>query len=42
MWPSIEIVAPAVPRWRYDETLSYLSRVFSNLADMDPNRRVTH
>ena len=39
-WPSIEAVAPTVPRWRYDETLSYLSRVLENLADMDPHGKV--
>ena len=37
LWPSIETVAPTVPRWRYDETLAYLGRVLTNLADMDPN-----
>jgi hypothetical protein len=32
-WPSIETVAPSVPRWRYDETLSYLGRILANLSD---------
>ena len=40
VWPSIEIVAPAVPRWRYDETLGYLGRVLANLAGMDARGRV--
>jgi membrane-bound lytic murein transglycosylase F len=39
-WPSIEIVAPSVPRWRYDETLEYLTRVMSNLAAMDPHGKI--
>ena len=39
-WPSIEKVAPSVPRWRYDETLNYLSRVLENLGDMDGNGKV--
>ena len=41
-WPSIEKVAPNVPRWRYDETLSYLGRILSNLSAMDAHGRVTH
>lgn len=40
MWPSIEAVAPSVPRWRHDETLGYLSRVLANLADMDPHGKL--
>lgn len=40
VWPSIERVAPEVPRWRFDETLSYLSRVFGNLAEMDARGKV--
>jgi membrane-bound lytic murein transglycosylase F len=39
IWPSIEAVAPTVPRWRHDETLSYISRVLGNLSDMDPHGR---
>jgi membrane-bound lytic murein transglycosylase F len=34
-WPSIETVAPRVPRWRYDETLTYVKRIqdfYSKLA----------
>jgi membrane-bound lytic murein transglycosylase MltF len=43
VWPSIEIVAPTVPRWRYDETLAYLGRVLANLDEMDPNgHMLTH
>lgn len=41
-WPSIETVAPSVPRWRYDETLSYLGRILTNLSDMDAHGKVTH
>jgi membrane-bound lytic murein transglycosylase MltF len=40
LWPSIEAVAPAVPRWRYDETLSYLGRILANLSEMNPYGRV--
>jgi membrane-bound lytic murein transglycosylase MltF len=39
-WPSIEAVAPSVPRWRYDETLSYLGRILTNLSAMDPRGKV--
>ncbi len=39
-WPSIEIVAPTVPRWRYDETLNYLTRILTNLSIMDANGRL--
>jgi membrane-bound lytic murein transglycosylase F len=28
-WPSIETVAPRVPRWRYAETLTYVKRIES-------------
>jgi len=40
VWPNIKIVAPRVPRWRSDETLSYLDRIFLNLLRMDDNGRV--
>jgi membrane-bound lytic murein transglycosylase F len=40
VWPSIEIVAPAVPRWQYDETLGYVTRVRENLAAMDHHGRI--
>ncbi len=40
VWPSIESVAPTVPRWRHDETLAYLSRVLDNLDDMDPHGKL--
>lgn len=29
-WSSIEAVAPAVPRWRYQETLGYVRKIDSN------------
>jgi membrane-bound lytic murein transglycosylase MltF len=41
-WPSIETVAPSVPRGGYDETLSYLGRILANLSDMDAHGKVTH
>lgn len=40
VWSSIELVAPAVPRWRYDETLKYVVRVHSSLSAMDPSGRI--
>lgn len=39
-WPNIKIVAPKVPRWRSDETLNYVDRIFLNLGRMDRNGRV--
>ena len=27
VWPNIETIAPAVPRWRYRETLGYVRRI---------------
>ncbi len=29
-WPSIEQVAPAIPRWRYQETLGYVRKIETN------------
>jgi len=29
-WPSIEVVAPTVPRWRYRETLGYVRKIETN------------
>jgi membrane-bound lytic murein transglycosylase MltF len=40
VWPSIEAVAPSVPRWKYLETLNYLVRIRANLAGMDREGRV--
>jgi len=40
LWPSIEAVATAVPRWRYDETLSYLGRILANLSETDAYGKV--
>jgi membrane-bound lytic murein transglycosylase F len=40
IWPSIEAVAPAVPRWRYAETFNYLSRITANLAALDQDGRL--
>ena len=33
-WTSIEQVAPAVPRWRYRETLGYVRRIESNYNEL--------
>jgi membrane-bound lytic murein transglycosylase F len=40
VWPSITVVAPKVPRWRYEETLTYVERIFANLSQMDHGGRV--
>jgi membrane-bound lytic murein transglycosylase F len=40
VWPSIKLVAPKVPRWRSDETLTYVDRIFLNLTRMDRNGQV--
>jgi membrane-bound lytic murein transglycosylase F len=39
-WNSISSVAPDVPRWRHEETLTYIQRIEANLARMDPDGRV--
>lgn len=40
LWPSIEQVAPSVPRWAYRETLDYVVRVLTTLQLMDHRGRV--
>jgi membrane-bound lytic murein transglycosylase F len=40
VWPSIQLVAPTVPRWRYNETLTYVDRIKANLLRMDSRGRV--
>lgn len=40
VWPSIKLIAPKVPRWRSDETLNYVDRIFLNLGRMDRNGQV--
>jgi membrane-bound lytic murein transglycosylase F len=40
VWPSIETVAADVPRWRYEETLGYVSKIERNLERMDTGGRV--
>jgi hypothetical protein len=40
LWPSIESVAPAVPKWRYEETLNYVKRIEQSLARMDAGGKV--
>ena len=39
-WPSIEVVAPQVPRWRYRETLRYVHRIDEHLAKLDERGRL--
>jgi len=40
IWGSICTVAPQVPRWRHEETLTYVERIQANLARMDEQGRV--
>jgi membrane-bound lytic murein transglycosylase MltF len=40
LWPSIETVAPDVPKWRHEETLSYVERIDTNAERMDEEGRV--
>jgi membrane-bound lytic murein transglycosylase F len=40
VWPSIRSIAPDVPNWRHEETLSYIERIEANLARMDEHGRV--
>jgi soluble lytic murein transglycosylase-like protein len=35
-WPSIESVAPTVPRWRYKETLGYVRTIQENRKRLSP------
>jgi soluble lytic murein transglycosylase-like protein len=35
VWPSIEIVAPEVPRWRHEETITYVQRILQFLDRMN-------
>lgn len=39
-WPSIEAVAPQVPRWRHGETLNYVRRISAFAAAMDERGRL--
>ena len=40
LWGSIQTVAPEVPKWRHEETLTYVERIEANLARMDEKGRV--
>ena len=40
VWPSIQTVAPSVPRWRSTETLTYVDRIKANLRQMDDKGRI--
>ena len=40
IWASVERVAPKVPRWRHQETVSYLVRIAENLRHLDSRGRV--
>jgi len=39
-WTSVETVAPAVPRWRYRETLGYVKKIKTGLDSMDDKGRL--
>ena len=39
-WPSIQAVAPEVPRWRHQETITYVQRIQANVARMNSSGRV--
>ena len=39
-WLSITTVAPEVPRWRHQETLTYIKRITNNLKRMDSDGSV--
>ena len=40
VWLSIATVAPEVPRWRHEETLTYIQRIQLNLERMDSDGRI--
>ena len=40
LWPSIESVAPEVPKWRHEETLGYVEKIHLFAGRMDEEGRV--
>jgi membrane-bound lytic murein transglycosylase F len=40
LWPSIETVAPEVPKWRHEETLGYVEKIHAFAGPMDEEGRV--
>ncbi|MCH8616683.1 transglycosylase SLT domain-containing protein [Sphingomonas sp. SM33] len=40
IWPSIQSVAPNVPKWRHEETLNYVAKIDKHAASMDEEGRV--
>lgn len=40
VWPSIQMVADSVPRWRSTETLTYVDRIKANLLRIDDKGRI--
>jgi len=40
LWPSIETVAPTVPRWRWRETIGYVHRIDGHMAQLDEHGRL--
>jgi len=40
LWPSIEVVAPKVPRWRHTETMGYVRRIALFTSQLDDRGRV--
>ena len=40
IWPSIQSVAPQVPKWRHEETLGYVEKIDGHAERMDNEGRV--
>jgi membrane-bound lytic murein transglycosylase MltF len=40
LWLSITTIAPDVPRWRHEETITYVERIQNNVGRMDDEGRV--
>jgi membrane-bound lytic murein transglycosylase F len=40
-WPSIQVIAPEVPRWRHEETLGYVEKILKIVERMDDNGRLS-
>jgi membrane-bound lytic murein transglycosylase F len=40
VWPSIALVAPEVPKWRHEETITYVERILKFLERMNANGKL--
>jgi len=40
VWPSIELVAPQVPRWKSEETITYVQRILQYVQRMNANGKL--